>query len=49
MLSVFVQVLVPQKFIGWGVMLLYLVGSIALATAGFDTTYTTMQARQTFR
>ena len=35
-LSVFVQVLVPQKFIGWGVMLLYLVGSIALATAGFE-------------
>ncbi|MEW6704850.1 MAG: M1 family aminopeptidase [Pseudomonadota bacterium] len=35
-LSVFVQVLVPQKFIGWGVMLLYIVSSIALATAGFE-------------
>ena len=35
-LSVFVQVLVPQKFIGWGVMLLYLVGSIAVGTAGFE-------------
>jgi aminopeptidase N len=35
-LSVFVQVLVPQKFIGWGVMLVYLVASIALGTAGFE-------------
>jgi len=35
-LSVLVQVLVPQKFIGWGVMLLYLVASIALASAGFE-------------
>lgn len=35
-LSVFVQVLVPQKFIGWGLMLLQLVASIALATAGFE-------------
>ena len=35
-LSVFVQVLVPQKFIGWGVMLVYLVASIALATTGFE-------------
>ena len=35
-LSVFVQVLVPQKFIGWGVMLVYLVASIALASAGFE-------------
>ena len=35
-LAVFVQVLVPQKFIGWGVMLLYIVGSIALAAAGFE-------------
>jgi len=37
-LSVIVQVLVPQKFIGWGVMLLYLVASVALATAGFEHT-----------
>ena len=35
-LSVFVQVLVPQKFIGWGVMLVYLVASVALASAGFE-------------
>ncbi len=35
-LSVFVQVLVPQKFIGWGLMLLYLVASVALSSAGFE-------------
>ena len=35
-LSVFVQVLVPQKFIGWGVMLVWIVGSVALASAGFE-------------
>jgi ABC-2 type transport system permease protein len=35
-LAVFVQVLVPQKFLGWGVMLLYIVGTVALATAGFE-------------
>ena len=35
-LAVFVQVLVPQKFIGWGVMLLYIVASVALGTAGFE-------------
>ncbi|NDF63456.1 MAG: aminopeptidase, partial [Synechococcaceae bacterium WBB_3_034] len=35
-LSVTVQVLVPQKFIGWGVMLVYIVASIALGTAGFE-------------
>lgn len=35
-LSVAVQVLVPQKFIGWGVMLVYLVASVALASAGFE-------------
>jgi aminopeptidase N len=35
-LSVFVQVLVPHKFIGWGVMLVYLVATIALGTAGFE-------------
>ncbi|MFZ5548988.1 MAG: M1 family aminopeptidase [Pseudomonadota bacterium] len=35
-LSVFVQVLVPQKFIGWGVMLIYVVASVALASAGFE-------------
>ncbi|HET7528170.1 MAG TPA: ABC transporter permease subunit, partial [Burkholderiaceae bacterium] len=35
-LSVFVQVLVPNKFIGWALMLLQLVASIALASAGFE-------------
>ena len=35
-LSVFVQVLVPQKFIGWGVMLAYIVATVALGAAGFE-------------
>ncbi|MFM8769267.1 MAG: ABC transporter permease, partial [Rubrivivax sp.] len=35
-LSVMVQVLVPQKFIGWGVMLIYVVATTALSTAGFE-------------
>ncbi|MGM9489366.1 ABC transporter permease/M1 family aminopeptidase [Ideonella sp. YS5] len=35
-LSVFVQVLVPQKFIGWGVMVLYVVAAVALSSAGFE-------------
>jgi aminopeptidase N len=35
-LSVFVQVLVPQKFIGWGLMLLFLVANVAMAGAGFE-------------
>jgi aminopeptidase N len=35
-LSVFVQVLVPQKFLGWGVMLGYIVATVALASAGFE-------------
>jgi ABC-2 type transport system permease protein len=35
-LSVFVQVLVPQKFIGWGVMTVYVVASVAMASAGFE-------------
>lgn len=35
-LSVSVQVLVPQKFIGWGVMLVYIVASVALSAAGFE-------------
>lgn len=35
-LSVLVQVLVPQKFIGWAVMLVYVVATIALSTAGFE-------------
>lgn len=35
-LSVFAQVLVPQKYLGWGVMLVYLVASLVLASAGFE-------------
>jgi ABC-2 type transport system permease protein len=35
-LSVFIQVLVPQKFIGYGVMLVFLVASLALGSAGFE-------------
>jgi ABC-2 type transport system permease protein len=35
-LSVFVQVLVPQKFVGWGVMLAYVVSVVALTPAGFE-------------
>jgi len=35
-LSVFVQVLVPQKFMGWGLMLLYIVATVALNSAGFE-------------
>jgi len=35
-LSVLVQVLVPQKFIGWGVMVVYIVATIASGAAGFE-------------
>jgi aminopeptidase N len=35
-LSVFVQVLVPQKYLGWGVMLIYIVATVALTAAGFE-------------
>lgn len=35
-LSVFVQVLVPQKYLGWGVMLIYIVATFALGAAGFE-------------
>jgi ABC-2 type transport system permease protein len=35
-LSVFVQTLVPNKMIGWAVMLVYLVATVALSTAGFE-------------
>jgi len=35
-LSVFVQVVVPQKHFGWAVMLGYLVASFALPAAGFE-------------
>ena len=35
-LSVFVQALVPHKFIGWAAMLVWLVGSIVLGSLGFE-------------
>lgn len=35
-LSVFVQALVPHKFVGWAVMLVYTVASISLTTIGFE-------------
>jgi len=36
MLSVFVQVLVPHKFLGWAAMLLYLVATVALENMGLE-------------
>ena len=35
-LSIFVQALVPHKFMGWAVMLIYVVASITLNTIGFE-------------
>ena len=35
-LAMFFQVLAPQKFVGWGLMLLYLIGYLVLAGMGFD-------------
>lgn len=35
-LSVFVQAIVPHKFVGWAVMLVYTVASITLTTIGFE-------------
>jgi len=35
-LSVFVQALVPHKFVGWAVMLVWLVGSFVLGSLGFE-------------
>lgn len=35
-LSVFVQVLVPHKALGWALMLLQIVATVGLATAGFE-------------
>lgn len=35
-LAVFVQALSPQKFIGWGLMLVYFVGSLVLSQIGFE-------------
>jgi ABC-2 type transport system permease protein len=37
-LAVVVQVLVPQKFIGWGVMLVYIIANVTLANLGFEHT-----------
>lgn len=35
-LSVFVQALSPNKYIGWGIMVLYLVATLTFAGMGFD-------------
>ncbi len=35
-LSVFVQALSPNKYIGWGVMVIYLVATITLSNIGFE-------------
>lgn len=35
-LAVFIQALVPHKFIGWGVMLVYLISRIVTSSLGFD-------------
>ncbi|MBP8294878.1 MAG: hypothetical protein KAX84_02145 [Burkholderiales bacterium] len=35
-LSVFVQALVPHKFMGWAVMLVYIVASVTLTNIGFE-------------
>lgn len=35
-LAVFVQALSPNKYVGWGIMVIYLVGSITLANLGYD-------------
>ena len=35
-LAVFIQALVPHKFIGWGVMLIYLISRVVASNLGFD-------------
>jgi aminopeptidase N len=35
-LSVFVQVLVPQKYLGWAVMVAYVIANISLSSIGFE-------------
>ena len=35
-LAVFIQVVVPHKFMGWAVMLLYIVATITLGNAGYE-------------
>ena len=36
MLAVFIQMLVPHKYVGWCVMLLFLVAQLALDRLGFE-------------
>mgnify|MGYP003143131781 FL=1 len=35
-LSIFIQALSPNKFVGWGIMVLYLIGTIVLGSLGFE-------------
>jgi aminopeptidase N len=35
-LAVFVQVLSPHKFVGWGIMVIYMISRIVLGNLGFD-------------
>lgn len=35
-LSIFIQALSPNKFVGWGIMVLYLIGTIVLSSLGFE-------------
>lgn len=35
-LAVFVQALSPNKYVGWGIMVIYLVGTITLSNIGYD-------------
>ncbi|WP_435417875.1 ABC transporter permease subunit [Parerythrobacter aurantius] len=35
-LAVFVQALSPNKYVGWGIMVIYVVGTITLGNIGFD-------------
>jgi ABC-2 type transport system permease protein len=35
-LAVFVQTISPHKFLGWGIMVIYLVGTLTLGNLGFD-------------
>ena len=35
-LSIFIQALSPNKFVGWGIMVIYLIGTIVLSSLGFE-------------
>jgi ABC-2 type transport system permease protein len=35
-LAIFIQAMVPHKFVGWGVMVLYLISTLVLANLGFE-------------